>query len=210
MIQFVDESLSLLYKLSFAKIIVSYTENKNERKMDEKKFLGEHLQQHMQRVQMELQVDSNNLGIIFFDPINDNKNKFFRELYNGLYQNGDYIDKYKNIKDSLNFENSHHSIGIQLSDFISGIFSSLLKSEQSDKYEIGVHMYCEYIHPFLRSYYDGTIMGYGIREVPKNESLRKKTNNYINEKIIYNKVNYSKQRSRIYSRPTLTSFYLVD
>ena len=79
---------------------------------------------------MELQEKVDNLCILFIDPISEEKNKHLRDHYHELFYSGDYIQKYKHIKDSLNIEFSHQSIGIQLADFISGCTIGALKVVQ--------------------------------------------------------------------------------
>lgn len=179
LIEFVGSSLALINNLNDKCIIVTYTKNRESRQADEKRMLGMHLQELIQRTEMELQKENTNLGVLFFDPVSKEKNEYFRELYFDLFENGDYIEKYSHIKDSLNIENSHHSVGIQIADYISGAFSSLLKSSSGANYNSGVSMYFDAIHPNLRSADSGQIMGFGIREVPRNPTLRRWLENHI-------------------------------
>lgn len=172
LIDFVDDSISLVNSLNDSKIILTYTKNKLNRSTSEKSILGMHLQEHMQRIEMELQVDHDNLAVFFFDPVNAKKNEFLRQLYFELFENGDYISKYSHIKDSLNIENSHHSVGIQLADYISGAFSAFLKTNERADYSRGTKMFFNSVYPNLRRNKYGEIQGYGIREVPKNLKLR--------------------------------------
>ena len=72
----------------------------------------------------------------------------------------------------MNIENSHHSVGIQLADYISGAFSALLKSDSSGNYSDGIRMYFDSVHSNLRRNWDGGVQGYGIREVPKDTRNR--------------------------------------
>jgi hypothetical protein len=109
---------------------------------------------------------------LFFDPVGNDKNEMFRQIYYELFENGDYIEKYKFIKDSLNIENSHHSVGIQIADYISGAFSSILKASIDNDYSRGVKMFYESVYPNLRRGWDGAIQGYGIREVPRSVPTR--------------------------------------
>jgi hypothetical protein len=173
LIDFVDESLGLVNNLNEKKIIATYTKNQTAFATNEKSMLSFHLQEHMQRVEMELQVDEGNLGVLFFDPISNDKNELFRQIYNDLFENGDFVENYKFIKDSLNIENSHHSVGIQITDFISGAFSSILKASIDNDYSRGVKMFFDHVHPNLRRGWNGAIQGYGIREVPRNVPTRK-------------------------------------
>lgn len=95
----------------------------------------------------------------------------FREIYNDLFENVDFIENCSFIKDSLNIEHSHQSVGIQIADYISGALRTVLKSDMSD-YSLGIKMFNEHIKPYLRKY-KGNIFGAGIREVPRSNSTRK-------------------------------------
>lgn len=173
LIEFVEKALKLIEQLDYKKIIITVTDNQTTFNINEKYLLKMHLQELMQRFQMEIQNSEENLGILFIDPISHEKNEYLREIYSELYQNGDYIDSYSHIKDSINIENSHQSVGIQIADYISGSYSALLKSINSDHYEKGKQIFMESVYPFLRRSHDANVMGYGIREVPRDLFLRR-------------------------------------
>lgn len=172
-VEFVGDALNLINQLTEKKIIITYTNNTDGLCYNEKRMLSMHLQEHMQRVEMELAGNkSDDLAVIFFDPVSPEKNEYLRELYFELFESGDYVN-YSHIKDSLNIENSHHSVGIQLADYISGAFSSLVKSSpKSINYADGVKMYFDSVHENLRRSWSGGIQGYGIREVPSSRNHR--------------------------------------
>jgi hypothetical protein len=172
LINFVEEVLGLINGMKEKCIIATYTPNAKTIGTNEKSLLAFHLQEHMQRIEMTLQGDEGNLGVLFFDPVSNDKNELFREIYNDLFENGDFIETYKSIKDSLNIENSHHSVGIQIADYISGAFSSILKASTSNDYSRGVKMFYESVYPNFRKSGYGKIQGYGIREVPKSDLTR--------------------------------------
>jgi len=174
LINFVDESLNLLNKLEYKKIVCTVADNKLMPKTNELAFYRMHLQNIMQRVEMELQSDSNNLGVLFIDPIGKRENDFLTNVYHGIFRSGDFIDTYKHIKDNLVVENSHQSVGIQMADFIAGSFCSFIKSRESDNYKRGVDMYSKYISPNLRRSKNNTLLGYGVVVVPKQVELKKK------------------------------------
>lgn len=180
LIEFVESSLSLLGGLEEKRVIITYTKNSNGYSINEKSMLSMHLQEHMQRIEMELQVDEDNLGVLFFDPVSATKNEYFREIYHELFENGDYIENYGHIKDSLNIENSHHSVGIQIADYISGSFSALVKSGGKVNYQKGLSMFFQSIYPILRKGWNGQIQGYGIREVPRSSRVRSWMSEHIN------------------------------
>jgi Protein of unknown function (DUF3800) len=183
LVEFVNESLSLLKILKEKKIIATYTKNSSKNKLNEKNLLKFHLQEHMQRLEMELQNNENNLGVLFIDPLNKSKDELFRNIYNELFEGGDIISNYKFIKDSLNIENSHHSVGIQITDYISGAFNSILKVSPKNDYKDGVNMFYDHVYPNLCKHPSGAIQGYGIREVPRDAEIR----SWISDRLKRNK-----------------------
>ncbi|MGD0340492.1 MAG: DUF3800 domain-containing protein [Bacteroidales bacterium] len=185
---FIDESLNLINMLDYKKIILTFTDNSSMLSIPPKKIFKFHIQEMMQRIEMALQHNNENLAVIFIDPVSEERNKYFREIYYEIFTNGDKIEEYKHIKDSLNIEYSHHSVGIQIADYICGAFNSILKCNNMGKYEQGIQMFFKSVFPNIRSY-KGTMYGYGIREVPRNhlqrEMLLKKVESF--SKSINNK-----------------------
>ncbi len=55
LIDFVEESLKLLETIKYKQIIITHTDNKNCARINEKSMLKMHLQEHMQRIEMEVQ-----------------------------------------------------------------------------------------------------------------------------------------------------------
>jgi len=137
--------------------------------IEEKHIKKWHIQEIMQRVQMEIQSDSGNLGILFLDPPSSSKElKEFQEIYREIFLNDQFIEEYANLKDAINFEPSHHSIGIQLADYLAGCFKGFLCGYQKSS-----RIFEEIVYPLLRKDTQDNPVGYGIREVPKDENLRK-------------------------------------
>ncbi len=102
------------------------------------------------------------------------RNKLFRNIYFDLYQQGDFIQNYSHIVDSLNLQYSHHSLGIQFADYIAGSFGGFLKGYENSK-----KIFKNRIRPYLRAGDNNEILGFGIREVPKNKEVRA----YIKKKL---------------------------
>ena len=74
MLSFVEEAMKLINGLSEKKIIVTYTNNSNSPRTNEKSMLSMHLQEHMQRIEMELAaINGENLAVLFFDPVSPEK-----------------------------------------------------------------------------------------------------------------------------------------
>lgn len=174
LIEFVDLSLALLSNLNYLKIIITVTSNAHCLRINEDAILKMHIQDNMQRIEMELQSQEDNLCVLFIDPVSAEKNRLFRNIYFDLYQQGDFIQHYSHIVDSLNLQYSHHSLGIQFADFIAGSFGGFLKG-----YENSNKIFKNRIRPYLRTGDNNEILGFGISEVPKNKDVR----TYIKEKI---------------------------
>jgi len=167
LLNFVENSLILLNELPFFQIIITITDNRICNPLLEKDILQTHLQKIMQRIQMELQYDQENLAVIFFDSINKKKDKALSEAYSSIYHSGDFIKEYSCIQDCLHFEESCQSVGIQLADYIAGIAMNRLRG-----LEESIRLFNEYIFPNLRRSNDGNLMGFGVIDIPRNNSLR--------------------------------------
>lgn len=174
LINFVDLSLELLSDLNYFKIIITITSNRHCPGINENDIYKMHIQDNMQRIEMELQDQKDNLCVLFIDPISEKMNRFLRNAYFDMCQKGDFIQYYSHIKDSLNLEYSHHSVGIQFADYIAGSFGGFLK-----RYEKSKEIFNTRIMPYLRTGSNREILGFGIMEVPTNEEVR----TYIKEKL---------------------------
>jgi len=84
-----------------------------------------------------------------------------------MCQKGDFIQHYSHIKDSLNLEYSHHSVGIQFADYVAGSFGGFLKG-----YEKSKEIFNKRIRPYLRTGRNREILGFGIMEVPTSDKVR--------------------------------------
>ena len=168
LLEFIKRSIGLLAELNYCKIILSVTRNQKCYNYKESVMMKFHLQGHLQRIEMEIQNSAQNLAVIFFDPVNKTQDKLLSEAYFDLFKNGDFIKNYSHVKDSINFELSHHSVGIQLADYLAGCFSHFLKG-----YLSGRSIFIQNILPLIRrAEPNGDLLGYGIIEVPKNEKIR--------------------------------------
>ena len=139
----------------------------------EEEVLKFHLQEAMQRVNMGSQPDG--FATIIMDELNPDKIKKLKAACHEIAVKGDFI-KYKNIYSGVLTECSSQSAGIQLADFAAGIMNGYLRGAllSRGKYEFATDLFNEFILPHLRHHADGRIMGYGIREVPSDASIRTK------------------------------------
>ncbi|MDO8873805.1 MAG: DUF3800 domain-containing protein [Methanoregula sp.] len=167
LVTFVENALILLRNLDFFQIIITITDNRICNPLHEKNILQTHLQKIMQRIQMELQSDQENLAVIFFDSINEKKDKALCEAYSSIYHSGDFIKEYSCIQDCLHFEQSNQSVGIQLADYVAGITMNRLRQREES-----VRLFNKYIFPALRRSDNGNLMGFGVIDIPRNEKLR--------------------------------------
>ena len=168
LLQFISASCKLMSECTYCKIMFTVTFNNTSCMIAEASLYKMHLQELMQRIEMEIQWNPANLAILFFDPINGKVDKLIRNAYRDIYLTGDFIKKYSHIKDSISFELSHHSFGIQMSDYAAGIFHGFLRG-----YEDSCKLFCNHIYGLLRrDDTSGKILGYGIREVPANPDIR--------------------------------------
>lgn len=174
LLNFIIESLNLLSQLNYLKIIITITNNTLCPLLDYNTLIEFHLQDVMQRIEMEIQDNALNLCILFIDPVSNKNNKRLCDVYNNLYNNGDFIQKYSHIKDCLDIEYSHQSTGIQLADFISGCSLGALKCFQNS-----LSIFQTNIKPFIRTSKNHIIMGYGVIDVPKNPQSRQSIKNLL-------------------------------
>ena len=71
-------------------------------------------------------------------------------------------------------ECSSQSRGIQLADYAVGIMKCYLRKHLMSRgaYTFATDLYTEFVLPHLRKHANGTIVGYGVREVPSDSSIR--------------------------------------
>lgn len=161
-----EEVLSVFSKCAFCKIIYTITDNTITREYDEEKLLGFHIEDHMQRVQMEIQGEKNNIAVFFIDPVGKETDSALSDKYYELFHCGNMIKSFDNIKDCLSIEYSHNSTGIQYADYLAGVCSGVLNG-----YEKSKEWYFKYIHKYVRQY-GLNKFGYGIIEVPTFKDYR--------------------------------------
>jgi len=159
-LDFINEAIGLIAKLVYIKIIITLTENTKDQYTGENALLKMHIQDTIQRIEMELQVDPNNLCVIFFDPVSNEMNKSFRNVYHDMYESGDFIKTYSHIKDSINLEYSHHSAGIQIADYIAGATNGFFR-----EFEESTNIFNKRIKPFIRKDKTDEPLGWGIIEM---------------------------------------------
>lgn len=151
-----------------AELIVRYQSERRERHVY--KF---HLQEAFQRVQMDLR-PRNEFAVFIMDELNTETIKQIKAVCHEFTVNGDFIRNYGNVYHSILTESSNQSAGIQLADYAVGAMYGYLRRSfiAPDNYAFATDMYNDYIYRKLRHSAMRSIMGYGIREVPKHQTLR--------------------------------------
>ena len=170
-IDYIQDTLTVIDSLDYASIIFTVTPNCTTMKFDPHRMHQMHLETTMQRIEMELNSDTDGLCVLFLDPESKKSDCNMRDTYYKLRADGGLLKEHKKIKDSINFEDSNHSIGIQLTDLIAGSFGAFLKSVTSNTYERGKQMFLESVFEHIRQQ-DDELFGYGICEIPTDAEIR--------------------------------------
>lgn len=131
-----------------------------------------HLQDAFQRVQMDLR-RTDYFAIFVMDELNVETIKEIKSACHEFTMNGDFV-KYKNLYQGVLTENSLYSPGIQLADYAAGVMNGYLRGRivQPGNYQFATDLYEEFVKPHIRRYSNGTIVGYGLVDIPKNTPFR--------------------------------------
>jgi len=181
LIDYCEKVLHLLKEFD-CKVILTFTERLkylNHKEIDICKF---HIQDHLQRIQMQF---NNDIVVIIYDNVNETKKKIFKEIFNEIIANGDFVKEYNSVFSSLLFDESHDNVFLQMVDFIAGSFSGILTSivkYDEKNYKKAIEFFCDLIYPRLCSN-QNEIWGIGIKETPKDDGVRGRYKNLISEKI---------------------------
>ncbi len=95
----------------------------------------------MLRAEDELK-ESNERGIFFYDETHLRK---LSQYYSEIFLSGEFVGEYEFVKDSIIFEVSTYSSGIQLADYVANIAHNSLRG-----YKESLRMFKKIIQPKLR------------------------------------------------------------
>ena len=131
-----------------------------------------HMQEAFQRVQMDTRPDG--FATVIMDELNPDKVKQLKEACHRMMVEGDFV-KYGNVYHGVLTECSSQSAGIQLADYAVGIMNCYLRKHLLSRgdYAFATDLYTEFIQPYIRKHPNGTVIGYGVRDVPKDNTVRK-------------------------------------
>lgn len=175
LVKYVASALELMSQCERFKVIYTITLNNKEctSNVSEVEILKMHMQDMMQRVQMEVQSEDKNLCVIYFDSKGRKLDEKLKEAYHIIYQEGDFIKNYTHIVDSIILDFSHHNSGIQIADYCAGVFNGMLRG-----YPASASIFKDVIWDNIRRH-KGKIYGCGICEVPTNPQNRKRLEDRI-------------------------------
>ena len=140
-----------------------------------------HLQDAFQRIQMDMRSDKS-FAIFVMDDLNASTISKIKSACHTFTVLGDFVN-YKNLYHGILVENSLYSLGIQLADYAAGIMNGFLRGKlvRQGKYKFATDLYNEYIKPRLRSHSNGTIVGYGVVDVPRRTAFRNQLETIFNQ-----------------------------
>lgn len=181
-INYVEKTLSLLNNQNFNfRIILTFTEIKRYQNHNHEHIYKWHIQNHLQRIQMQL---NNDIAILVYDSMDESQRKMFKKMYNEIIRTGDFIKEYKSIYESLLFDDSNFNNLLQVADYIAGSFRNTLiaisKNDQQN-YKKAETFFVEYIWPNLCIQKSNKKWGAGILEIPTDYEIREKYEQDINK-----------------------------
>lgn len=114
-----------------------------------------------ERFQYFLQ-DAKSLGIVIADHRGRDSDKLFRAHHEALLaKKGKAVSMYGNFIEGLFLQDSCHSVGIQLADYVAGAIHRAYSTKDNDVAKI--------LRPRIRKKKDGTILGHGVVHHPRDK-----------------------------------------
>jgi hypothetical protein len=172
---FVRDTISLLRQYEFCRIVYTITDNSREWHIAKDKLYKMHIQDLMQRTEIQLQDVVEGLAVMLLDPKDEATDSSVRNAYAAIYRDGDFITKYNHITDSLSFALSNQSFGIRFADYSAGIFNNFMR-----EYSVSTGLFKDQVWPLIYKNPIGNPLGWGICEVPTDSSARGK----IRERLV--------------------------
>ena len=153
-----------------AKIICTITPNIVFRgRVGKKKLEAMHLQNLMQRIEMEVNDRASDAGlaVVFCDRLGSGDQELHsRILYRESILGSDRFMRYAHLKDSICFVDSCDSCGVQLADFVAGTVHGYLRGFEQSERHYALRLYTQ-----LRKSLHRKCLGYGIVDVPRRQVL---------------------------------------
>lgn len=109
-------------------LIFTITDNSKSTKLEDSTLIKWHVQNALQRIQMNLE-KNDGYGVFILDDLSDKNKQVNKTIYNQMCQ-GDFVN-YGNLKKSILIDYSHQCVGLQLADFTAGILTNSLRRIQA-------------------------------------------------------------------------------
>ena len=112
-------------------------------------------------------------AVFMMDELNENVIKQIKSACHEFTLQGDFVN-YQNLYQGVLTENSLYSPGIQLADYAAGVMNGYLHRQllSPGNFQFAYDMYVEFIRPRIRKLANGTIVGYGVMDIPKKTAFR--------------------------------------
>jgi len=136
---FILRSLELIPNTSSIVVVWTYFFNTPPKAQEE--IEKDFLQVLMLRIEDELK-ERDKYGIILYDESSMNA---LSHYYSIIFHEGKFVHEYSHIKDSIAFEVSTFSSGIQIVDYVASVIHNSLRG-----YTYSINAFNEYIKPLLR------------------------------------------------------------
>lgn len=138
----------------------------------EEQVYKSHLQDAFQRIQMDMR-KINGFAVFVMDELNIETISQIKDACHDFTVHGDFVE-YKNLYQGVLVENSLYSPGIQLADYAAGVINGFLRRSIifPGGFQFANDLYEEFIKPRIRRHPNGSIVGYGVVDIPKRTRFR--------------------------------------
>jgi hypothetical protein len=176
LLKYIHDVITFVRIQTDSRLIYTVTCNHSSICCERSRLIEMHVQDLMQRVEMQINHDRSNKAIFFIANETNNNDSELRDVFLNIFNSDKYL-KYNSLIESVSISRSHHNIGIQIADYFAGLFNNALKG-----FYPSVDFFKE-IFPMIRCAPRGDVMGYGIMEVPSDGTVRKNISERITELI---------------------------
>lgn len=181
LLKYISTFFTLAEDIPSLKIILTVTKNGKRNRARDDTMLKYHIQDAFQRINNELK--KKGFATFIVDEMSNRDSLKIKEICHEIIEKGDIVE-YSTLYSGILFEKSNLSVGIQLADYVAGIFNNFLKSIDSNKnnYQYAREKFVSFIFPRIRRSNDD-FMGYGILEVTRFDKLRNKIKEAILKEV---------------------------
>lgn len=170
---YIQEVLQCVCEHTHATLYFTFTDNNSVNRISDINLIKMHLQNAFQRSQSVAQ-NNDGYAIIVADDMNA-QNKLLKQALYQLTTEGDQYTDYPNVHKGLFIDFSDNSCGLQIADFLAGVFTASLKyisspEQEKHKYEFAYSILTNLLYRYIRynEYHlpYREVYSYGIKEIP--------------------------------------------